>query len=527
MLRKKLLWPLLAAGWALLSALVLAPNSYRYLTQSSRPLHETAESMKRQLLARPATGELDLGAPEFTERPPELQFPVHLLPRADASPLFRDLEKPDCDRVASLATKDWKRDEEKKALAWLEYRCGRKALDAKFFERPPHHHPQGGSWAWFAARTSPDFAKREWLVDQAKRLHIVEAAKLLGNDFPIGAQLANLSLMDLGVMLNGQPIVVGENNAYVADIKSPRHFFVHPLSQWREIERASPLKLISNDPQNCAINELFSCWTMNSAYFWRGRISIAALSILTAALLLGFFYKLVRERRLIEVQAAADRQLLVQTLAHELRHPATGLRLSLETFRDQFDSLSDGLKEEFLRMTGQMQRLQRLIHASQQYLQTDTTDGPFKFRKIRIESFNDYFEDLLENFRGKIEIVPLEKDRAIAADAYWLGMCVTNLIRNALVHGDKPIRARATASEGKLAIEVSDGGRGIPENEISRRLSGRPQESTDERGMGLGLSLVVRIARLMGGDLSYSRSPRSTFTLTLEATDEIHSDRRG
>jgi signal transduction histidine kinase len=452
---------------------------------------------------------------------------VFLLPQSEISPLFRDLDKPDCKTLPSLSASG--RADEKKALQWLEYRCGKKPLDPKFFAQLPLHHPYGGSWAWFAAQNSPDFASREWLLEQAKhrRLHVVEAAHLLQESFPSGPRIASLRLMDLGVMLNGQTIVIGEHEVFVADARNQRLFHVHPASTWREIEAGSLLKLVPEDPQGCIAAEIFSCWAVNKRYVWQSRLNIAAFVILTLALLFGFIYKLIRERRLVEIQAAADRQLLVQTLAHELRHPVTGLRLSLETFRDHFDDLSDGLKEEFLRMTGQTQKLQRLIHASQQYLQTDSTEGPFKFKWTRLESFNDFFEDLLENYREKIEIGPLEKDSPMVVDAYWLGMCVTNLVKNALIHGQKPIAAKARIVDGRLEIEVSDSGPGIPANQIARRLSGQPQDTTSENGMGLGLSLVVRIVRLMGGRIDYSREPRSTFTITLEARHEVHPDRRG
>ncbi|MEL7147362.1 MAG: ATP-binding protein, partial [Bacteroidota bacterium] len=47
------------------------------------------------------------------------------------------------------------------------------------------------------------------------------------------------------------------------------------------------------------------------------------------------------------------------------------------------------------------------------------------------------------------------------------------------------------ANEGKIAIDITDNGKGIPKSSISKVFS--PGYTTKKRGWGLGLTLVKRI----------------------------------
>jgi signal transduction histidine kinase len=105
----------------------------------------------------------------------------------------------------------------------------------------------------------------------------------------------------------------------------------------------------------------------------------------------------------------------------------------------------------------------------------------------------------------------------ILGDAVDLRRAFQNLITNAARHGGAGgwvrISAAAIEVEGRQIVEVrvADGGRGIPETELSRIFEpfyrGERARSEQVRGAGLGLSLVQEIAQAHGGSVE-ARSER-------------------
>jgi signal transduction histidine kinase len=108
--------------------------------------------------------------------------------------------------------------------------------------------------------------------------------------------------------------------------------------------------------------------------------------------------------------------------------------------------------------------------------------------------------------------IALEADVArgirLRANRELIVQALVNLIENALKYFDKglgrPGRIRIGAREqaGRVIIEVSDNGPGIPQADRQRVVERfvRLEDGRTEPGSGLGLSLVAAVARLHGGD---------------------------
>lgn len=80
---------------------------------------------------------------------------------------------------------------------------------------------------------------------------------------------------------------------------------------------------------------------------------------------------------------------------------------------------------------------------------------------------------------------------------------------------------RASHSESVLAVEVTDSGRGLTEEELRLVFQRFERASADSRtpGAGLGLPISRELARLLGGDLTASSEPGrgSTFRMEVRA----------
>ena len=88
-------------------------------------------------------------------------------------------------------------------------------------------------------------------------------------------------------------------------------------------------------------------------------------------------------------------------------------------------------------------------------------------------------------------------------DSNRLEQILLNLLANAIRHtpDGSTVRTIVTLEEGTVAFEVIDEGPGVPEEELERIFDIYLTTAEDGRGLGLGLPLSRRLARLLGGEL--------------------------
>ncbi len=132
-------------------------------------------------------------------------------------------------------------------------------------------------------------------------------------------------------------------------------------------------------------------------------------------------------------------------------------------------------------------------------------------------------------------VLPTSEPDALAlADARALKQIVMNLISNAVKFTQAgSVRVQIRTGEAATLIDVADTGPGIGAADQAaifepfRQVGAHARTGTG--GTGLGLAISVRLARLMGGDITVTSEPGegSCFTLRLPAVDESSTTRRG
>jgi len=96
----------------------------------------------------------------------------------------------------------------------------------------------------------------------------------------------------------------------------------------------------------------------------------------------------------------------------------------------------------------------------------------------------------------------------VHADRVRVEQIVSNLLDNALkfTPGDGRVEISVTADDAGVMLTVSDSGRGIPPELLGRVFEsfaqGEHARERGERGLGLGLAVVQRLAELHGGSVA-------------------------
>jgi signal transduction histidine kinase len=169
--------------------------------------------------------------------------------------------------------------------------------------------------------------------------------------------------------------------------------------------------------------------------------------------------------------------------------------------------------EEFLKMEGEVYRLKRLAEKSTSYLQTNDGKSLLAISLQEVPSVNELIIDMIHDYTEKgVGFKASPTDGPFRMDVYWYGICVKNLLENALHHGKSPVMVKWTLVNDELTLTVTDAGV-CPYKNLEEILSS-DRTGKNSRGLGLGMSIVQKIMQEMDGKLSYQQTP-TTFSLFL------------
>jgi signal transduction histidine kinase len=120
----------------------------------------------------------------------------------------------------------------------------------------------------------------------------------------------------------------------------------------------------------------------------------------------------------------------------------------------------------------------------------------------------------------------------VSCDRSRLGQLLTNLLGNALTHGDvrSPVWVVGRSDPTGFELYVENVGEPIPPHLVDRLFQPfvRSSERTNHKGLGLGLYIAAEIARAHGGTLSVSTAARLTrFTLRMPLSLNAQADQVG
>jgi signal transduction histidine kinase len=203
-----------------------------------------------------------------------------------------------------------------------------------------------------------------------------------------------------------------------------------------------------------------------------------------------------------------ERSDLVATVAHELRSPLTGVKGFVTTLLSKWDRLNDEQKKLMLTtVSTDAERLSRLITELLDVARIDTGRLPLYPRDIDVVPV---IERVVESVRAGTSRTITTDHAAPSAPAFAdpdkFVQVATNLVDNAVRHGEG--RVSVTTAPGPLGVRITvdDEGEGIAEG-LRDRVFTKFWKHGAQGGSGLGMYIVNGLVRVHGGELAIMDAP--------------------
>jgi signal transduction histidine kinase/ABC-type nitrate/sulfonate/bicarbonate transport system substrate-binding protein len=284
---------------------------------------------------------------------------------------------------------------------------------------------------------------------------------------------------------------------------------------------------------------------------------LTALAVIVMALslwILPLFYLAHRRQKEIERRILVERELLssmerteealaaqsrfLAVLSHEVRSPIGGISKLLELMiTDTRVNLHATTRMELNMLQQSAQSLFELVDGLLEWSRCQADGVELELAEIRLQPL---MEDLQRLFKPLAETKKLalicsmsaDVPEVIVSDQLRLRQIISNLLANAIKFTDKGSVTltverdmdAGTGSACRLLFAVKDTGIGIPAAAMGKLF--KPYSQVDSSiarkfgGSGLGLSISLHFANLLGGKITVKSEPDKGSTFTLEIMTE-------
>jgi signal transduction histidine kinase len=216
-----------------------------------------------------------------------------------------------------------------------------------------------------------------------------------------------------------------------------------------------------------------------------------------------------------------ERSDLVATVAHELRSPLTGVKGFVATLLSKWDRLNDEQKKMMLETVNvDADRLTRLIAELLDVARIDTGRLSLYPRPLDLTTVVDRVLASVRAGTGReITLDVAGELPAISADPDKLAQVVTNLVDNAVRHGEGHVRITAAPIAGDapfpgVVMHVDDEGEGISPA-IRSRVFTKFWKHGSRGGSGLGMYIIHGLTRAHGGTVDIADAPGGGARITI------------
>ena len=207
---------------------------------------------------------------------------------------------------------------------------------------------------------------------------------------------------------------------------------------------------------------------------------------------------------------------MAKQVAHEIKNPLTPMKLSVQSFKQRFNSKDPKIEEKIQDFSDTLvQQIDVLSsistafsHFAELPAQKNENIDIISTTKLALEIFNE--KNIL--FESKIDSLKVKIDRTT------LIRIITNLVKNSIQATDNVSQAkiivRIKKARDKAIIEIEDNGIGISRKNRDKIFE--PKFTTKSKGMGLGLSIIKNLVTNYNGEIDFkSTTGKTTFKIEL------------
>ncbi len=226
-------------------------------------------------------------------------------------------------------------------------------------------------------------------------------------------------------------------------------------------------------------------------------------------------------RDLVDERAASElREQFIAVLGHDLRNPLAAIVGAARLLRREVQS--DRALKILEMMEASVGRMAGLIDDVMDFARGRLGSGIGVHRSIAALDvvLRHVVDELQAGDPGRTIVCEFDLPAPISVDEGRIAQLVSNLLGNALAHGDarEPVRLHASTSDDQLTLWVSNAGAPIPQAAMERLFQPffRGEVRPGQQGLGLGLHIASEIAKAHGGGLQVQSDQDETrFTLVM------------
>lgn len=212
----------------------------------------------------------------------------------------------------------------------------------------------------------------------------------------------------------------------------------------------------------------------------------------------------------IEHQLKSQKELLA-AVSHEMRTPLSRIRLLVDIGREnpQRTDIAEQIESEVVEMDALVGEL--LAGARVEF-------GTLNVTSLDVADVAKRAWERAAISEGTLDVAP--NLGQFNADATLVARALSSLLDNAKKHGGDRVNLRVTTTDRNVRFDVEDNGQGFAPGEEERVFApfyqGRSRADGETRGIGLGLSLVRRIAEAHRGRASAKNLPSGGACVSIE-----------
>ncbi len=237
----------------------------------------------------------------------------------------------------------------------------------------------------------------------------------------------------------------------------------------------------------------------------RALVAVSALSVQGASQRLAALMPVESQ---LEAEALNAWRELVQVLTHEIMNSLTPVASLSRTACSLLDEAQASLPADIHADLGTAldaiaRRAASLVDFVGSYRSLSTVPQA-QPQRVLLEELFERLKALLEpQWRGKLAFSVEPASLEVMIDPGQLEQALINLLKNAAEAGTQAQVSARLSRGGRLRIEVSDNGPGVPEALAAHIFT--PFFSTKKQGRGIGLAMVRHLVHANGGTVRYAR----------------------